>query len=134
MHASYREDRPATADADPDAMLRMRIAIADPAFVAKGITLGLLLKWAERAPPSDDLPPRPDSYYGWSKAAMESLGRLYLKLKDLSVQIRRTAQAHAAADADSSRRLVNAAGGENTTGGTSLSATLNTGTSTSASA
>ena len=32
------------------------------------------------APPDGlpaDLPPRPDSYYGWSKAAMESLGRLY---------------------------------------------------------
>lgn len=26
---------------------------------------------------ADDLPPRPDSCYGWSKAAMESLGRLY---------------------------------------------------------
>src|SRR3954470_21023896 len=26
---------------------------------------------------SDDVPPRPDSYYGWSKAAMEGLGRLY---------------------------------------------------------
>jgi uronate dehydrogenase len=25
----------------------------------------------------DDVPPRPDSYYGWSKAAMEALGRLY---------------------------------------------------------
>jgi uronate dehydrogenase len=25
----------------------------------------------------DDVPPRPDSYYGWSKAAMESLGRLH---------------------------------------------------------
>ncbi|MFC3737404.1 NAD-dependent epimerase/dehydratase family protein [Paractinoplanes deccanensis] len=25
----------------------------------------------------DDVPARPDSYYGWSKAAMESLGRLY---------------------------------------------------------
>jgi nucleoside-diphosphate-sugar epimerase len=24
-----------------------------------------------------DLPPRPDSYYGWSKTAVESLGRLY---------------------------------------------------------
>jgi uronate dehydrogenase len=24
----------------------------------------------------DDVPPRPDSYYGWSKAAMEALGRL----------------------------------------------------------
>jgi hypothetical protein len=40
MHASYREDRPATADADPDAMLRMRIAIADAASVAEGVTLG----------------------------------------------------------------------------------------------
>jgi hypothetical protein len=35
----------------------MRIAIADAAFVAEGVTLGLLLKWAERAPPFDDLPP-----------------------------------------------------------------------------
>lgn len=25
----------------------------------------------------DDVPPRPDSYYGWSKATMEALGRLY---------------------------------------------------------
>jgi uronate dehydrogenase len=25
----------------------------------------------------DDVPPRPDSYYGWSKAAMETLGRLH---------------------------------------------------------
>ncbi len=25
----------------------------------------------------DDVVPRPDSYYGWSKAAVESLGRLY---------------------------------------------------------
>jgi uronate dehydrogenase len=25
----------------------------------------------------DDLPPRPDTYYGWSKVAMEGLGRLY---------------------------------------------------------
>ncbi len=63
MHASYRKDRPATAEAAPDAMLRMRIAIADAAFVAEGITLGLLLKWVERAPPSDDrLPRRP-----WTK-------------------------------------------------------------------
>ncbi|GAA3290280.1 NAD(P)-dependent oxidoreductase [Dactylosporangium vinaceum] len=26
---------------------------------------------------ADDVPARPDSYYGWSKAAMEALGRLY---------------------------------------------------------
>jgi hypothetical protein len=48
-------DRPATGEPDPDALLRMRIA--DAAFVAEGVTLGLLLKWAERAPPFDDLPP-----------------------------------------------------------------------------
>jgi len=26
---------------------------------------------------ADDVPPRPDSFYGWSKAAVESLGRMY---------------------------------------------------------
>ena len=26
---------------------------------------------------ADDVPPRPDSFYGWSKAAVETLGRLY---------------------------------------------------------
>jgi hypothetical protein len=51
-------DRRAAAEADPDALLRIRIALADAAFVAEGVTLGLLLKWAERAPPFDDLPPR----------------------------------------------------------------------------
>ena len=58
MHASDDDDRSATAEPDPDALIRMRIAIADAAFVAEGITLGLLLKWAERAPPFDDRPPR----------------------------------------------------------------------------
>jgi hypothetical protein len=57
MHSPHGEHRPATAEADTDALLRMRIAIADAAFVAEGVTLGLLLKWAERAPPFDDLPP-----------------------------------------------------------------------------
>ena len=57
MHAPHGDDRPAVADADPDALLRMRIALADAVFVAEGVTLGLLLKWAERAPPFDDLPP-----------------------------------------------------------------------------
>ncbi len=32
--------------------------VADAASVAEGVALGLLLNWAERAPPSDDLPPR----------------------------------------------------------------------------
>jgi nucleoside-diphosphate-sugar epimerase len=31
----------------------------------------------EAAPLPDDLPARPDTYYGWSKAATEALGRLY---------------------------------------------------------
>ena len=58
MDASHGDDRPAIAEPDPDALLRMRLSIADAAFVAEGLTLGLLLKWAERAPPFDDLPPR----------------------------------------------------------------------------
>ena len=58
MHASSREDRAAVTDADPGALFRMRLAIADATFVAEGVTLGLLLKWAERAPPFNDLPPR----------------------------------------------------------------------------
>ena len=32
-----------------------------------------------------DLPPRPDTLYGWSKAAVESLGRLYVDRFDLEV-------------------------------------------------
>jgi hypothetical protein len=58
MYMSHGEDRPAIAEVERDALLRMRIALADAAFVAEGVTLGLLLKWAERAPPFDDLPPR----------------------------------------------------------------------------
>ena len=57
MHASDGDDRPAATDADPGASFRMRLAIADAAFVAEGVTLGLLLKCSERAPPFDDLPP-----------------------------------------------------------------------------
>lgn len=58
MQDSSGDHRPAATEPDPDALLRMRIALADAAFVAEGVTLGLLLKWAERAPPFDDLPPR----------------------------------------------------------------------------
>ena len=54
MTASHDEDRPDTADPDPDTSLRMRTAIADAAFIADGIALGLLLKWAESMRPSDD--------------------------------------------------------------------------------
>ena len=57
MHASHGDNRPVIAEPDPDAMLRMRLAIADAVFVAEGLTLGLLLTWAERAPPFHDLPP-----------------------------------------------------------------------------
>ncbi len=58
MDPSRGDERPPISEPDPDALLRMRIAVADAAFVAEGVTLGLLLKWAERAPPFDDLPPR----------------------------------------------------------------------------
>lgn len=40
------------------------------------------------APPEGlpaDLPSRPDSYYGWSKSAMEALGRLYVDTYQLDV-------------------------------------------------
>jgi hypothetical protein len=55
MDASPGEDQPETAD--PDILLRMRTSVADAAFVADGIALGLLLKWAEWALPPEDLPP-----------------------------------------------------------------------------
>ena len=51
-------DRPDADEANSDALRRMRLAIADATFVAEGLTLDLLLKWAGRAPPFDDLPPR----------------------------------------------------------------------------
>ena len=54
-----------------------------------------------------------------------SLGRLHLKLKELAVQIRRTAQAHESADAASNQRLNNAAGGQDAPGSGGLSASLN---------
>jgi hypothetical protein len=55
MGAFPGEDWPATADPGPDASLRMRAA--DAAFVADGLALGLLLKWAEWAqPPADGMP------------------------------------------------------------------------------
>jgi len=56
MDHAQAGDRPTAAKADLDALLRTGIALADAAFVAEGATLGLLLKWAERAPPFDDQP------------------------------------------------------------------------------
>ena len=58
MDVSSSGDRRSATEPDADVSLRMRIAVADAAFVAEGVTLGLLLKWAERAPPFDDMPPR----------------------------------------------------------------------------
>ena len=58
MDASFGEDRRSAAEPGSDALFRMRTAVADAIFVAEGVALGLLLKWAERAPPFDDLPPR----------------------------------------------------------------------------
>jgi uronate dehydrogenase len=39
----------------------------------------------EAEPLPDDLPARPDTYYGWSKAATEALGRLYVDRFGLEV-------------------------------------------------
>ena len=58
MDVSSSGDRRSATEPDADVSLRMRIAVADAAFVAEGVTLGLLLTWAERAPPFDDMPPR----------------------------------------------------------------------------
>lgn len=57
MQAFPGDDRPVIAEPDPEALLRMRLAIADAISVAEGLTLGLLLRWAERAPPFDELSP-----------------------------------------------------------------------------
>ena len=57
MRAYHGNVRHAIAEADPDALLRMRTAAADAAFVAEGIALGLPLKWIERAPLCEDRPP-----------------------------------------------------------------------------
>lgn len=55
-----------------------------------------------------------------------SLNGLYMKLKELGVQIRRTAQAHESADQFSNQKLSNASGGQDAPGGSALSAPLNT--------
>ena len=57
MHATHGDDRSAVAEPDTQASLRTRTAMADAAFVAEGIAMGLPLKWIERAPLSEDRPP-----------------------------------------------------------------------------
>ena len=56
MAQFHGEDRRSAAEPDTDALLRMRLVIADAAFVAEGVALGLRLKWAERAPLPEDRP------------------------------------------------------------------------------
>ena len=57
MHATHGDDRSSVAEPDTEASLRTRTAMADAAFVAEGIALGLPLKWIERAPLSEDRAP-----------------------------------------------------------------------------
>ena len=57
MHATHDDSRPAVAEPDTEASLRTRTAMADAAFVAEGIALGLPLKWIERVPLFEDRPP-----------------------------------------------------------------------------
>ena len=57
MHETHGDSRSATAEPDTEASLRARTAMADAAFVAEGIAMGLALKWIERAPLSEDRPP-----------------------------------------------------------------------------
>ena len=58
MHATDGDNRPDVAEPDTEAVFRTRTAMADAAFVAEGIAMGLPLKWIERAPLSEDRPPR----------------------------------------------------------------------------
>ncbi len=57
MNAHHDGSRTAVAEPDTGASLRARTAMADAAFVAEGIAMGLPLKWIERAPLSEDRPP-----------------------------------------------------------------------------
>ncbi len=57
MNAHHDGSRTAVAEPDTEASLRARTAMADAAFVAEGIAMGLPLKWIERAPLSEDRPP-----------------------------------------------------------------------------
>lgn len=57
MNAHHDGSRTAVAEPDTEASLRTRTAMADAAFVAEGIAMGLPLKWIERAPLSEDRPP-----------------------------------------------------------------------------
>ena len=57
MHATHGDDRSSVAEPDTEASLRTRTAVADAAFVAEGIAMGLPLKWIERVPLSEDRPP-----------------------------------------------------------------------------
>lgn len=54
-----------------------------------------------------------------------SLNGLYMKLKELSVQIANTAKAHEGADQFSNQKLANASGAQEAPAGSSLSAPLN---------
>jgi NAD(P)-dependent dehydrogenase (short-subunit alcohol dehydrogenase family) len=53
----FADDRPAVAGPDLDAALRSRLAVADAAFVADGIALGLPLVRAGGVPRRDDRAP-----------------------------------------------------------------------------
>ncbi len=57
MNANHDDSRTAVAEPDTEASLRTRTAMADAAFVAEGIAMGLPLRWIERAPLSEDRPP-----------------------------------------------------------------------------
>jgi hypothetical protein len=57
VNANRDDSRTAVAEPDTEASLRTRTGMADAAFVAEGIAMGLPLKWIERAPLSEDRAP-----------------------------------------------------------------------------
>ncbi|HEU4998516.1 MAG TPA: NAD(P)-dependent oxidoreductase [Lapillicoccus sp.] len=54
-------------------------------FASSNHAAGYWSRPADRSRLPDDAPPRPDSFYGWSKAAVETLGRLYSDRYGLTV-------------------------------------------------
>jgi WXG100 family type VII secretion target len=102
MDASQLTDQVAERMRNHAAVLQSRIAPLEQAWVGKSST----------------------AFQTIHADYQSSMNGLYLKLKDLAVQIRRTAQAHESADQFSNNKLANASGGGAATG-SSLSAPLN---------
>lgn len=103
MNASQLTDQVAERMKSHAAVLQSRVAPLEQAWVGKSST----------------------AFQTFHLDYQSSLNGLHLKLKELAVQIRRTAQAHESADQLSNQKLANASGGQDGAAGSALSAPLN---------